>query len=125
MEGAARRRRSFLPCTEEQQRPCSGLPALGRLLRITPAPARASQPETFHAPRDWVARVRYIRLTDADDRMSLARDGTQACLSYANAALDQGRRRNPWIVEHIYSMCCGFMIEAAGEFRRALTEQNA
>ncbi|MCB1600318.1 MAG: AraC family transcriptional regulator [Xanthomonadales bacterium] len=58
--------------------------------------------------------VRYIRLTDADDRMMLARDGAEACLGYANAALDQGHRHNPWIVEHFYSMCCVFMAQAAG-----------
>jgi AraC-like DNA-binding protein len=58
--------------------------------------------------------VRYIRLTDADDRMTLECLGDQARLSYTNAALERGGRHNPWIVEHFFSMCCVFMAEAAG-----------
>ena len=58
--------------------------------------------------------VRYIRVTDADDRIRLDVDENLAAFSYANRQLDAGIRSNPWIVEHILSMAMVFMSEACG-----------
>ena len=47
---------------------------------------------------------RYVRLTQAHDRVSVSERNDHATVQFDNAPLDDGRRHNPWISEHLLSM---------------------